>query len=244
MTPKQLHDYFRAQISDVIEPFLWTSDEVYAYMDEAHKMYVRLIGGIPDSSTCEIVEVCFNAGEPFAKLDPRILEVTDAARENDGVALDVFNIEDFKHGNAYFTHRNDDYYFYAGVVGRGPTIKWRTRQSSPIKGLILGMQRNMVRSYPILSIGETVLLDVQRLPLFTLKKSNHVDFEFEIDEEHHRSLVWWMMNLAYQKHDADTYSKSYNETYEKKFMDYCKGLAEREKLRRQRKPRLVQYGGL
>ena len=244
MTPKQLHDYFRSQAADVAEPYLWPSDEVYTYMDEAYKMFVRLIGGIADSTTREIVEVDFTTGEPFACLDPRILEISDAARENDGVAIDVFNLEDFKHGTAHFVHRNDDYYFYDGVVGRGPTIKWRTREGSPIKAIILGMQRNKARAYPIPTRGETVLLDVQRLPLDTIKSNNHKEVVFEIDDEHHRPLVWWMMALAYQKHDADTYSKTYSENYESKFTDYCKQLAEREKVRKQRKPRLIQYGGL
>jgi hypothetical protein len=244
MTPKQLHDYFRSQQADVAEPYLWTSDEVYNYMDEAHKMFVRLIGGIPDSSTVAVTEVNFVANDAFAPLDPRVLEVTDASRESDGVQIDVFNIEDFKHGNASFVRRDEDYYFYDGIVGRGPTIKWRTRTGTPVKGVILGMQRNQIRAYPIPTEDQTVLLDVHRLPLFTLTRQNHPDFVFEIDEIHHRYLAWWMQYLAFQKHDADTYSKTYSELYEGKFMGYCQKIATAEQERRKRKPRTVQYGGL
>lgn len=242
MTPKQLHDYFRSQVADLAAPTLWSEDDVYGYMDEAHKMFVRLTGGIADAETDDIVTLCFDSGEQFAKLDPRVLEVRDASRDNDGAQIDVFNIEDFKFGNANLVRRDEDYYF--GTFQRGPSIKWRTRTGSPIKAIVLGMQRNKARAYPIPVIGEDVHIEVYRLPLFTLTKGNKADFVFEVDEEHHKSLVWWMSYLAFQKHDADTYSKTYSELYEKKFQEYCIVLAEREQERRRRKPRKVQYGGI
>ena len=41
MTPKALHDLFRAHVRDEEYPYLWSETEVYLYMDEAQKMFCR-----------------------------------------------------------------------------------------------------------------------------------------------------------------------------------------------------------
>lgn len=248
MTPKQLHDYFKAQIADVVDPELWSSDETYAYMDEAHKMFVRLIGGIPETENEDLCQVTFTAEEAFADLSPLVLEIRDASRVADGVQIDVFDIQDFKSGFAHLVRRDDDYYLYDGVIGRGPSIKWRTRTSAQIKALITGIQRNRIRSYPILAEGAedlVVQLDIYRLPTTTITKANSGDAnQFQIDDIHHRYLTYWMQFLAFSKHDADAYNKAHATLYEEKFINYCEKLVLHEEQKRKRRPMTIAYGGL
>lgn len=248
MTPKQLHDFTKAQLADVVDPELWTSDEIYAYMDEAHKTFVRLTGGIAESENTDLCQITFTAEEAFTDLSPLVLEVRDASREDDGVQIDVFDIQDFKSGDAHLVRRNDDYYLYDGVIGRGPSIKWRTRTGQQIKALIVGMQRNRIRSYPILAEGAEdaiIQLDIYRLPTTTITKGNSSDAnQFQIDDIHHRFLAYWIQYLAFSKHDADAYNKAHATMYEEKFINYCEKQALAEENKRKRRPKLISYGGL
>lgn len=241
MTPKQLYDYFRQQIGDEAVPYLWGEDEVYRYMDEAHKEFVRRIGGVADSSTEAVVRVEFGPNEAFANLSPLILTVRDAYREEDSRVVDVFNIEDFKYDNLGRNMRREDYYSPWVSWNRNVGPEWRKRTGSPVKAVIVGMERNKLRAWPIPVDSDAVILDVYRLPLLEINKGKNCFFE--VDEQHHIHLLDWMYHLAYSKQDVDTHDEQKAAKFEKSFVDYTERVW-KENERKRHKPRKVKYGGI
>jgi len=165
VTPKQLYDYWRTQIFDNATPFLWSEDEAYRYMDEAQIEFVRRMGGIADSTTSSVVRVEFGPDEPFAPLSPLILTVRDAYREEDSRVVDVFNVEDFKFDNIGRNVRREDYYSSWTTWSRNVGPEWRKRTGSPIRSVIVGLEPNKIRAWPIPTTGDAVILDVYRLPI-------------------------------------------------------------------------------
>src|SRR5665647_2592591 len=51
MTSDELYALFRSDVVDATAPYLWTDVEVWNYMNDAYKSFVRKIGGIPDNTS-------------------------------------------------------------------------------------------------------------------------------------------------------------------------------------------------
>lgn len=227
MTPSQLYDLFRTDIVDTATPYLWSDDEVWGYMDEAHKQFARLTGGISDS-TSDLTQLEVAVGDTWVDVDPRILKIRHAQKTTNDAELEIVNFEDTE-----LLARDNDY----GIR----RIFRLTNDSGPLQYLVAGMERAKLRLIPIPDTAETISLIVYRLPLETISADAQPDFE--IEEQHHRFLLHWMKKLAYEKQDAETFDKDRSEKFERKFLDYC-GEARHERELREHKYRTVAYGGL
>lgn len=51
MTSDDLYALFRSDVVDATAPYLWTETEVWNYMNDAYKLFVRKMGGIPDNTS-------------------------------------------------------------------------------------------------------------------------------------------------------------------------------------------------
>ena len=101
-----------------------------------------------------------------------------------------------------------------------------------------GIEKGMLRAWPLPNEAAEVALDVFRLP----KPVGEGD-SFEIDEQHHMALLYWVKRLAYDTHDAETFDRRKSEDYEAKFRGYC-AQARVEQTRARRQVGSTQYGGL
>jgi hypothetical protein len=242
MTPKQLHDLFRTQIADTIEPYLFSSEEIYEYMTDAQRMLCRLTEGIPDATSSDVVRLEFGPGESFATMSPLVLTVRGAARESDGREVRVLNIEDFRFGLGAASIDTD---YGQGLVrpfsGQLNSPTWRLRQGPQVNALILGMERNKARAFPIPTVNNAVIIEVYRLPRGTLSEQRSCTFE--VDDQHHRHLLLWMKSLAFAKQDVDIRDEVQARNYEGQFYAYCEKVKS-EQTRAKHKPRKVVYGGL
>lgn len=226
MNSSALLALFRSEVRDEATPYLWSDSEIYAYIDDAQKMFCRLQGGIADSSSA-ITRIAVSAGDEYADISPLILKLRAARRTADGRDLSIKNYEDFQ-----FARASDDYGYSAGF--RFSTIR------GPVQALIVGMDANRARLVDIPQEDQTIDLVVYRLPLTNITGANQ---PLEIDEHHHRHLLHWMKHLAHQKQDAETYDRGRSETFRTEFLAYCdQAKAEREK--REHKYRTVGYGGI
>ena len=218
MDSTALRNLFRSQQADTVEPYLWCDEEIYGYIDDAQKMFCRIVGGIVDG-TSTFTMFTLVPGTDVVPLDPRILKIKDAFRTIDGRAVDVISFEKARDEGFRFdakTHRN-------------------------INAIITGIDKNSVRVYPVPSAEatDTIQLFVERLPLVSITGR---DQTLEIDEQHHRHLLLWVRHLAYDKQDADTYDRKQSVDYFGQFTAYCER-ARREKERAESVPRLMAYGG-
>lgn len=216
MDSTRLNELFRSEIADIAEPYLWSDDEVFHYANEAQKMFCRLVGGIADASTPAVVQVSLTAGNPWAAISPLILKIRGISGA-DGRYIEPLNYEDLH-----------DKHIKLNALNATPDV------------LILGMETDKVRAYPVPVANEVLELLVYRLPLLEID-----DFEqaLEIAPQHHTALLMWMKHLAYSKQDAETFDKGKAAEFKQAFEAYCFN-AKTEKEVAKHKTRSVAYGGL
>lgn len=221
-----LYDAFRSDVVDVARPYLWSEDEVWRYANDAYRMFVRLIGGVPDFDS-DICAVSVVPGEAVADIDPNILRIMSATRRSDSNVVEVINSTDLG------KMRSKDY-------GQTKQLVMDTR-TGPVRYAVLGLRKNALRWIQVPEEADIVDLVLYRLPLNTI--NDHGQELIDVEEDHHIHLLDWMKHLAYKKHDADTFDPSASAKAEADFRAYC-AFVKAEMARYQHKTRTVTYGGL
>ncbi len=213
---------------DITAPYLWSSSDVFSYMNDAYRMFVRLTGGIPDF-TSPATEVSIIAGEAVGVLDPSILKINKAQRASDGGEIEIINYTDL----GKMAPVTNDY-------GQPQTL---TMDSQPgiVRYGIIGMQRNTVRWVKVPLVDDMANLIIYRLPFGRITDGGQ-DLT-DVDEDHHLSLLDWMKYRAYGKQDADAFDARKSEDYKATFEAYC-AFVRSEIERYKSKVRVVGYGGI
>ncbi|OOV05767.1 hypothetical protein RF819_02745 [Rhodoferax fermentans] len=220
---------FRSDVVDTAAPYLWSDTEVWGYMNDAYRMFVRRIGGIPDTSSA-LTRLVLAPGQPTSAVSPLILRFRSAYLLSDGTELKIVNEAGLP------TLTTSDY-------GQLNTQR-RSLLQGKVTHMVTGMDRNaargLVRWVRIPDRADTVQLSVQRLPLDTVEPG----FEFgEIGEEHHEHLMLWMKARAYGKQDAECFDRGRRDEYTQQFNAYC-AQAKAEWNRYKSHSMSVAYGGL
>jgi hypothetical protein len=173
MRASVLLNLFRQRAFDTVEPYLWSDAEVYGYLDQAQRDFVRLSGGIRDSRNpdCYITTA---PEEPYIDISESILKIVRARRTDTGAPIDVIS---GSHPDALSTP-------YAGCL----------------RAIVVGEDEHAVRCVNIPEEEIEIQLTVQRLPLKHLTLGT--DF-LEVREEHAYWLLEGALALAYRKQDAD-----------------------------------------
>lgn len=123
------------------------------------------------------------------------------------------------------------------TADESPAIKFDGRTGKPL-ALVKGMQKGFLRVWPIPNVAQVI-------ELRTLRLSSDVEAgdDFEIDDQHVRSLLLWVKHKAYGKHDTDLFDGVKSAQYAQEFKDYCTD-AKRAQGRLRRHVAVVQYGGI
>lgn len=215
MTSGDLLNLFRLEMSDQVEPYLWSTAEVYGYIDDAQKMFCRKTDGLSDATTAAVTQLPIALGASYVNTHKSILKLRGATRADNGATVEIINYEDLA------------------------ACGWRyDGRTGPVKVLVIGEETNKARVYPVPNEAVTLKLLVFRMPLNTIE----YDDDFEIGEEHHRHLLNWVKCLAYLKQDSETFDKNKASEFENKFLGYCTE-AKAEMRRKAHKHRTVAYGG-
>ena len=226
MDSTELYDAFRNDVSDTQLPYLWGESEVWRYMDDAYKMFARLTGGVPDS-TSDLTQIDVVAGEADAEVSPLILKFREARLLSTGLKLTIVN-----HTDLPMTGGSD----YGNIRSM-----YLNKMPGSVRYMLVGKQRKLVTWLQVPVEDDTVSLIVDRLPLDRIvgEGQGFVD----IGEEHHEHLMLWMKSRAYGKQDADTFDRGRRDEYKKEFIAYCE-FAKGEMARYKSKVRSVAYGGI
>lgn len=227
MTSDELLDLFRKDVVDTAQPYLWSDAEVYAYMNDAYTMFVRLIGGIPDYLTDDVCLVTASAGEPYSETHPSILRFRGAHLEATGDTVRIINAQDMEQ------LQDEDF----GILRRLSNVNQRGK----VRHMVIGRQQNTVQWVSTPDTDYEVRLLVERLPLNTITDGGQ-NFA-DVAAHHHLHFLKWMKYLAYSKQDAETFDKAKADFNRADFENYC-DFAKREKDRAKHKVRVVRYGGL
>ena len=212
MDTTELLTLFRAEVRDQEVPYLFENEQVYAYINAAQLEFCRLTEGIEDGRSFKLAGV---PGQEWYPIDKRVLKLRKAYFTATGHPVEVVNQEKAEPLGIRFDGRP------------GPT-----------KALVAGIQKGMLRAWPLPNEAAEIALDVFRLP----KPVGEGD-QLEIDEQHHIYLLHWVKHLAYSVHDAETFDRRRAEEYEAKFRAYC-ARARDEQTRARRQVSTVMYGGL
>lgn len=229
MTSDDLYTLFRSDVVDAAAPYLWSDSEVWNYMNDAYRMYFRLIGGIPDSLS-SVTQVPVVAGVATAVVSPLIVRFNNAYLTSDGTELKIIN----------GTQRPQ-----IGATDYGNLVTaMRDNSTGPVRYMQTNVGRDQfggtVRWVKVPSVNDTVQLDVYRLPIDTVTAGFGFD---ELGEEHHEALMLWMKARAYGKQDAETFDRGRRDDYDKQFRAYCAD-AKAESRRYKSHGMSMSYGGL
>lgn len=230
MELKDLLLKFRKDVADRERPYLWDDDEILQFAIDAQDMYVRLTGGITDTSTPEITQITVVPGAVLAAHSPYILRIRSAkllvlkrdlkiVRESD---IQQFTYSDYGLQRSCFLDDTD---------------------TGEVEGIVLGVEKNKVRWFRVPAddaAQDTCSMVVRRLPYPRIESEDDC---LEIDEQHHYHLLKWMKHLAYSKEDGETYDKELADINEQAFRRYCADARVEEEGQRY-KPPIVQYGGI
>lgn len=227
MNSTELHDRFRSDTRDLGDPPLWTSPEIFNYINDAQNMFCRLTGGLADASS-SITSVPFLAGQTWIDLSQRILKLRMVQRASDYHTVDILNFEDLENGS----YVQQDY----GMMIRSVRLDNTTGR---VFGIVVGMEPNKARLVYIPAEDDALNLTVYRLPLEPITAKGQ---DLEIEEQHHEHLLTWVKRCAHMKQDAETYDRGKAERFEQQFLAYC-NQAKLERERREHKYRSVAYGG-
>ena len=211
MDATELLNLFRVELRDQEQPYLYADETIYAYINAAQVEFCRLTEGIEDGRSYKLSVV---PGTEWYPTNKRILKLRKAYRADTGRPVEVLNQE-----------RTEQ---------RGVRFDGRT---GTLKALVAGIEKSMLRAWPVPDETVEVVLDVFRLP----KPIGEGDTP-EIDEHHHMALLHWVKHLAYGTHDAETFDRQKASEYEAKFTAYC-ARAKTEQGRARRQVGDVQYGG-
>ncbi len=159
MNAAELVDRLRSDLDDLEDPELWTSTELYSYVDAAQKNFCRLVEGIPD-----VLDLPLEVDTEWYVRDPRILLVRGVRRlysDNPSLGSDVqvMHYAKFKASCQYFDSR-----------------------SGPVQVLVDSEKKGYFRAYPVPSIADPLELTVLRLSDTLV---DGTDEELEVDEMHH-----------------------------------------------------------
>lgn len=243
-TPDELKARFRRDVDDVVggsagDDFLWSDEEVFDYMDEAQREFVRRTHVLRKTHpfTTAITEIVYTApvGTPvnadgFITPHPQIIKPLRARMtlSSNTDPLQIVTAEDLDGGLLV----RDYGLFFTG--------DWQSK-SGPARFLITNMQEDMWRLAPIPVIDDTVELTVEHMPIDTVTCDGRA---LEVTErEDQMTMVLYMKYLAYLKQDADIYDKELADRFEAAFEK--KADNRRREVRRSRfRHTGMRYGGI
>ena len=217
MDSSALRDLFRLEMADVALPNLWSDAEIFAYIDDAQKMFCRLAHGINDAVTPSVTQIPVTTATDTAATSPLILKIRDAYRVSDGQPINIINYEDIPALGLRFD----------GRIGQ-------------VTYVITGMTQDTVKLYPFPNAADAINLLVERLPLKDITDDGQ---KLELQVQHHPHLLLWAKHRAYMKQDSETRNDKAASDMKAEFESYC-DLARKEKDRAKHKTRVVAYGGI
>lgn len=235
MTLQGLIDYWRKQVSDEAQPYLWDDTEALLFAIDAQDMFVRKMGGVSvetvaaasDPTNLQLHDLAVTALAPSTSFSPYILRIRSLKLLTAKRALAV--ISEGEVGQ----QRTNDY----GTVA--PKYLDDT-DTGVVEAAVIGLTDNALRWWRVPVTSDTCRMHVYRLPFPRITSSEDA---LQIDEQHHMHLTMWMKYLAYNKEDAECYDKNLADKNKAAFLSYCDD-AKAEKDRQRFKPRRVQYAGL
>jgi hypothetical protein len=188
-TVGDLIDYTRLQLYDPLvnnddTRSLWSDDELIKYADASQQEFSKVTKCLLNSSDFTVSTVASTAD--YA-IDEQIIEVY-------GGYLSTSKIRVFP-----INRRDLDRSFLLDSFNLEKTGNWEDDRGTP-RYMILDMNHNYIRLYPIPTTVQTLTLYVSKVADAVTTRADSL----EIDDNYRHGLSYRMLSLAYGKQDAET----------------------------------------
>jgi hypothetical protein len=174
---------FRDTVSDNVEPYFWSSENIVRYLNEAVQEACERAKLIEDRATSVVCSINLRAGESTYALHSSVFEIKRLTFR--GRPLDESSVEELD----------------------SDSPGWEVRSGTPRVFIFeqgSGAQPPRVRLVPTPTAADAVALTVYRGALKPLS-ADLDQVKPEIHERFHERLMDWMLHRAYLKQDADTF---------------------------------------
>ena len=224
-TPAELLAQSRVQLDDNVEPYLWSDDELYLYINESQNEFAYFTRCFPDSTNFTDIDI--EASNPLVDVDQKIFHIRRATIRGTRKILKVMTLDDFSEN--YLKHD----YLYTSVG------YWEDVTGEP-SVLILDADIDQGRLYPIPTEADVIDFSVYRYPLEDIIDENS---SFEINPRFYYGLIYGVKYLAYSKQDYETFNQD-EATKNMVLWNEFLNTSESQIKRKIRKPNAIRYGGL
>jgi len=190
----ELEQAFRDLTSDLVEPYLWSSDLVASYADQAEQEACSrrpLLTTSTDSTLCNITIV---SGTSNYSRHQAILQVYSARLT---IGTDIYNL--------FITNENEINFI---------DPDWFLLEAGTPEYLIL--TDTGFKLVPTPNANGTLNLSISHIPIYRISETG----ELSISEAHQYNLLYWMLHLAYSKMDADTFNADLSALNAMKFANH------------------------
>lgn len=173
----------RLKLDDVVEPYLWSDDEIAEYLNISVEELCNESYMIKDSTTDDICTINITADTAYYPLSDKITSIIIAKLDSmtnylkqidDGVIID-----------------------YDGSAITTPSFSYND---------------SSITLYPTPAANDTLHLTVYRLPLNTINMANAYN-EIEVPRKWQNYLYYGIFRLAYDKNASDAYDPQMRDRY-------------------------------
>lgn len=222
MAPAELLEAFRRYVDDVQRPYLWKDEDVYAFMDEAQRVFVRDTNYLPGT-----LEIPVRANKPEVTIPHRLAKIRSARLAGTRRPVEVVTVEQMDRGM-----QTNDY-------GMTTVSDWENLKGE-VTHLVMEVEQNTARLVSIPVRDDTLVLKVYLLPDARIK--DH-DSRFTVREDNLQRIL--LLHMAYQAFSfpgVDMFDERQSARnlamFNDKVYEYAKA-----NVRAKRKPGTVAYGG-
>lgn len=168
----------RDELDDTTSPYLWPTESLIEYADDAQNEACRRASLLRDATTTAICRVTLVAGTSEYALDPRVIRVRRAFLTGGTYPLQPVTTAqmDEEHGG------------------------WQAETGEP-RAYLTDWETGELRVIPTPTAAGTLELQVVRLPLVAL---NDLEDTPEVHARFHRDLRHWIVKRAFEKRDSET----------------------------------------
>ena len=219
----ELEEQFRRDIDDKAEPYLWSQEEFYEYIDEAQDEFVERTEAILDK-----IPLVYVTGDVFVDI-PKYVTRIRSAKAPTGKSVVLYNDEQWD--NAQISGD------YSAVT---LSTSWESKTGVEPVALVTDTKSDQVRLYPIPEQDGALTLRVFRRTLVPVSEAGELEIA---DSQHQRCIMLKVMALAYNKHDSETYRPNSSADFDNRFDEKVADIRQRVK-RKRRRAGTVWYGGL
>lgn len=166
-----------------LNKYLWDDPSLLRRLTEAERQVCQRVDVIFDDSTPRYCHIVLVEGVTSYDLSNKLTRIENVIF--DGNVLEKTTIEDLDQEQ--------------------PTWRADTKLTdNTVKFVVRGRKLRFNRVPTAEDAGKIIYLEVYRFPDQEIRSDNQ---SFEIPDENHRDLIWWVLHECYKKQDSDTFDQ-------------------------------------